>query len=317
MTMPGTITAPASFAGGDVESLRGRKAATLGQEKARLRKAATAFESLFMYQMLKAMRQTVGESALSKDSPMASGMGKDVFMDMFDMHLSRDMADSGTGSIADILYRSLEQVIEAEYGEGQEPVPIRPLDGGSEDRPPIPVKRHDLPVEQPGARPIKLGESPLLRPLRKNISLAPTPTGDPVLDRYGPLIDRAAEAHQVDSALVSAVIQAESSGNPKAVSPAGAKGLMQLMDTTAADLGVRKVFDPAENIDSGTRYLRQLLDRFGDTKLALAAYNAGPGTVERHRGVPPYPETEQYIEKVMDKYARYRSMKAEGIPKAR
>jgi soluble lytic murein transglycosylase-like protein len=99
---------------------------------------------------------------------------------------------------------------------------------------------------------------------------------------------------------VAAVIWAESSGDPNAVSTKGAKGLMQLMPETAKRLGVKRILDPGENIEGGTRYLRELLDAHGgDVRLALAAYNAGPQAVRRHRGVPPYRETELYVGRVI------------------
>ncbi len=94
-------------------------------------------------------------------------------------------------------------------------------------------------------------------------------------------------------------MQQESAGDPLAVSPAGARGLMQLMPGTADSLGVRDSFDPEQNLAGGVRYLRQLLDRFGgDERLALAAYNSGPGTVERYGDVPPYRETRDYVRRV-------------------
>jgi soluble lytic murein transglycosylase-like protein len=115
----------------------------------------------------------------------------------------------------------------------------------------------------------------------------------------------AASKYGVDPNLVAAVIWAESSGDPNAVSTRGAKGLMQLMPETAQSLGVKRVFDPGENVEGGTRYLRQLLDaQGGDVKLALAAYNAGPEAVRRHRGVPPYRETELYVGRVIRVYER-------------
>ena len=100
--------------------------------------------------------------------------------------------------------------------------------------------------------------------------------------------------------LVSAVIQAESGFNPRAVSRKGAQGLMQLMPTTAATLGVRNSFDPRQNIDGGVRHLRSLIDRFANNlPFALAAYNAGEKAVVQYRGVPPYPETQDYVTKVL------------------
>jgi soluble lytic murein transglycosylase-like protein len=115
-----------------------------------------------------------------------------------------------------------------------------------------------------------------------------------------PLVEMASKTYGVAKNLIKSVIGQESGSRHLAVSPAGAKGLMQLMDTTAADLGVRNVFNPRENVMAGTLYLKRMLDRFGgDEKLALAAYNAGPGAVERFGGVPPYAETRAYVEKVL------------------
>lgn len=122
------------------------------------------------------------------------------------------------------------------------------------------------------------------------------------------LVVRAAQAQRLDPALVRAVVQAESGFNPRAVSPAGAKGLMQLMDSTAQALGVRDPFDPVQNVAGGTRYLRQMLDLFGDERLALAAYNAGPGAVQRYGGVPPYAETQRYVATVLALRERYRAV---------
>lgn len=113
----------------------------------------------------------------------------------------------------------------------------------------------------------------------------------------------AARRHGLDPDLVVAVAGVESGFRPTAVSPKGAQGVMQLMPGTARDLGVTDPLDPAANVDGGTRYLRDLLARFdGDLSKALAAYNAGPGAVARHQGVPPYRETQDYVKKVLRRY---------------
>jgi soluble lytic murein transglycosylase-like protein len=104
---------------------------------------------------------------------------------------------------------------------------------------------------------------------------------------------------------VKAVIAAESSFDADAVSHAGAQGLMQLMPETARTLGVKDAFRPDENVDGGTRYLRKMIDRYGDWTRALAAYNAGPSAVDQYRGVPPYKETRDYVKRVLNYYRHY------------
>jgi soluble lytic murein transglycosylase-like protein len=118
---------------------------------------------------------------------------------------------------------------------------------------------------------------------------------------YDGFIDEQAAAHGVRPELIRGVIQAESNFNPRALSPKGAMGLMQLMPATAADLGVRDPFNALENIRGGIKYLRQLLNRYDSNEtLALAAYNAGPGAVDRHGvQVPPYQETQQYVKRIL------------------
>jgi soluble lytic murein transglycosylase len=123
--------------------------------------------------------------------------------------------------------------------------------------------------------------------------------------QYDGLIGLAARQHQVQPALVKAVIAAESNFDPWAVSHKGAQGLMQLMPGTAEALGVADPFQPEDNVDGGTRYLRALIERYGDLERALAAYNAGPSAVDRHRGVPPYAETRAYVQRVMTYYRHY------------
>jgi soluble lytic murein transglycosylase-like protein len=125
---------------------------------------------------------------------------------------------------------------------------------------------------------------------------------------YKAEIDAAAAKYGLDPALLRGLIRQESNFDPNAGSPAGAQGLCQLMPGTAAALGCTNVHDPAQNIDAGARYLRQQLDAFGgDVAKALAAYNAGPGAVQRYGGVPPYAETQNYVRQVQAYAAQYRS----------
>ena len=137
-------------------------------------------------------------------------------------------------------------------------------------------------------------------PATKASPALPATPDDTVSQTIHQAIERAAERYNVPSDLIQSVIRCESNFKPDAVSHAGAQGLMQLMPATANDLGVSDPFDIQQNIDGGTRYLRQMLDRFdGDVETALAAYNAGPGTVTRYGGIPPYRETQAYVQKVM------------------
>ena len=122
---------------------------------------------------------------------------------------------------------------------------------------------------------------------------------------YADLFSRAASRHGVDASLLAAMASQESGFNSSAVSPAGAQGLMQFMPATAAGLGVNPL-DPGSAIDGAARYLSSLTQQFGSTDLALAAYNAGPGTVSRYGGIPPYPETQNYVRSVLSKAEAYR-----------
>ena len=129
------------------------------------------------------------------------------------------------------------------------------------------------------------------------------PACDPIeADVVTPLIENAAKANELQVNLVHAVIEQESGFRPCAVSAKGAQGLMQLMPETAGELSVKDVFDPKENIAAGAKYLKQLLDKYkGDTKLALAAYNAGPSAVDAASGVPDIPETRDYVDAILKK----------------
>lgn len=124
---------------------------------------------------------------------------------------------------------------------------------------------------------------------------------------YDKLIAKFARHHDVEGALIKAVIHAESHFNPYATSPKGAAGLMQLMPATAHEYGVDNIYDPAQNLEAGILHLRYLLKRYRDTKLAVAAYNAGQSNVDRYNGVPPYKETRRYVRKVLKFSKIYRA----------
>jgi soluble lytic murein transglycosylase-like protein len=122
------------------------------------------------------------------------------------------------------------------------------------------------------------------------------------VEEFLPIIQETCSRHGVDPELVKALIQVESNYNHLAVSRKGAMGLMQLMPATASRYGVKSAFDPHENVDGGVRYLKDLLELFGDKQLALAAYNAGEGAVQRVNGIPDYVETQNYVRKVLALY---------------
>jgi soluble lytic murein transglycosylase len=154
-------------------------------------------------------------------------------------------------------------------------------------------RRHRLILRDPGPSPRRqLPSQPVPRPLSRPPYLAP-------------LIGQAARHTRLDPALIEAVVRVESGFDTAARSPKGAQGLMQLMPDTARRYGVADPFDPAQNLLGGARYLRDLLDRFSDLSLALAAYNAGEGAVERHgKAIPPYAETLAYVPRVLAHYTR-------------
>src|SRR5215218_5826571 len=140
---------------------------------------------------------------------------------------------------------------------------------------------------------------------------AATPSALPPGVPYGAEITAAAQRHGIDPALLAGLVRQESNFDPTAGSPAGARGHTQLMPGTAASLGVTDVTDPAQALEGGAKYLEQQLDAFGgDVTKALAAYNAGPGAVQRYGGVPPYAETQSYVKKVQAFAAAYRGTPA-------
>jgi len=157
----------------------------------------------------------------------------------------------------------------------------------------------DIPVEQ-----IDHFEKDLTPPTRP-VSAPPQLAGPAKPQNLDEVINNISSLHHLDPDLVNSVIRAESNFNSRAVSNKGAQGLMQLMPQTASQLGVKNAFDPSANVEGGTRYLRELLERYNfDVVKALAAYNAGPHRVERYHGVPPYYETQAYVARIVRDFNR-------------
>lgn len=208
----------------------------------------------------------------SEDSLFGNGLGAETYQSMFDAQLSEKIANDGGFGVGKLLFNELSARLHAtESQKNPQPVSLKKL------LMPPPKSFGEKPIEHTKA--------------------------------FHEIIKRAAGKYHLPIHLVYGVITQESNWNPNAVSKVGAKGLMQLMDETASDLGVKNPFDPGENIYAGAKYLRQQLDRFqGNVKLALAAYNAGPGNVEKYGGVPPFKETQDYVEKVLSHSRKYNQL---------
>jgi soluble lytic murein transglycosylase-like protein len=251
--------------------------------------------------MLKTMRKTIPKNPFADNQFLNNEAGQEIYTEMFDMELSRKVAAGGEGSMAQILFDSMEPLVEAAFADPAAGVPVEIKSLLGEKKVPLSLSRESLDIvdRRHSIRAVNASDVSIRGGRR-------TTPDDKISARFGREIRAAARRYKVDPVLIHSVIRAESNGNPKAVSRAGAKGLMQLMDSTARSYDAKDVFDPAQNINAGTKYLKHLMDRFGEEKLALAAYNAGPSNVVRHGGVPPFPETQAYVEKVMDSVSRAR-----------
>ncbi|NIA29234.1 MAG: transglycosylase SLT domain-containing protein [Actinobacteria bacterium] len=206
------------------------------------------------------------------DSLFGDGLGAQTYQSMFDSKLSEKIAQDGGFGVGRLLFNELSSRLHF-----------------SEDKKEM--------------QPVSLKK--LVMPPAKSFS------GKPIEQTkgYHEIIKQAAKKYRLPVHLLYGVIAQESNWDPRAVSQVGAKGLMQLMDATAADMGVRNPFDPAQNIHGGAKYLRQQLDQFqGNVELALAAYNAGPGNVEKYGGMPPFKETQDYVEKVLSHSRKYNQL---------
>lgn len=237
-------------------------------------KVAREFEALFTSMMMKSMRKTVFDNGFVPKS-----IGERIYTDLLDLEYSKIISNNASFGLAERIVKQIEStgdksgIMKALQGIGNQSWMIDP---------------RFIPEQ------VKL---PSVKSLSQRVA------------HWNAYIDEASSAFNVDRNLIAAVIAQESAGNPYAVSRAGAKGLMQLMDSTARDLGVKQVFNPQENIMAGTKYLDHLLKEFkGNETLALASYNAGPNAVKKYNGVPPYKETQNYIGRVLllrDKFRQH------------
>jgi Rod binding domain-containing protein len=233
----------------------------------RITTVAREFESLFSSMMLKAMRKTVGDNTL-----IPLSMGEKIYTEMLDDEYAKMIGDNGSLGLAGLIEKELRR------NEGT------PVSMGKTAPPSWMYEKGMLPSAVQSYQPITIDYAQVAQRVEK----------------WNGLITEISNEYAVDKNLVAAVVAQESAGNQYAVSRAGAKGLMQLMDTTARQMGVTDSFDPAGNIVGGVKYLRRLLDTFdGNVQLALAAYNAGPGAVDKYNGIPPYRETREYVASVL------------------
>lgn len=257
------------------------------EQKNEYAKAARGFESMFVSMMMKQMKESMLDDDHKEDGENMS-FGADTLSSYADMQFSDFVSRSGKGmGLADMIYKKMTG------GDS-----LRAI---SSELPTAPIPR-DNPVV-----PIQTGKAtPPPAIIKSNPNDTFSARVQDRLDQYEPIIAAASKKFNVPDSLIKAVITAESAGKHNAVSSVGAKGLMQLMDGTANGLGVKNSFDPADNIHGGTKYLRQMLDEFGGSiDKALAAYNAGPGNVKKHGGIPPFQETQAYVRKVKHYAERY------------
>jgi len=293
-------------------------------QKLRLQNAVKEFEAVLVGYMLKSMR-----SSIPREETSGNGFGADMLEGMFDIELARHISHSSSLGLGEMLYKRIT---------GEEmPRTETASDGGalrtsktstagpgasaqstdtSFPAQPAPARDTDttrVPDTARAAGSGTIADGPATTrqgglqgaSFRTGVSGIPSQPALPDtvrqrVENLSPIISDAAREHGVDAQLLKAVIATESAGRVTAQSSRNAKGLMQLIDSTAAAMGVRNVWDPRQNVRGGAKYLSQMLERFqGNVEHALASYNAGPGAVDKYQGVPPYKETQDYVDRVL------------------
>ncbi len=264
------------------------------KNKDELKEVSKNFEAMFVQMMLKAMRKTIPKSSFS-----LQGLENDIYTSMLDEKISDNVAKRGTIGISDFIYNQMGRMLHQKDSVPLHNSRLKPLKK-SDKLIPLGKEGKLIPLEKESKK-IPLKETDIKIPLKKEGVLQKR------INSYDLIINEAAKKNNIDPSLIKAVIAQESSGRENAVSSSGAKGLMQLKDITAREVGVNDVFNPAENIHGGTEYLKKMLDNNnGDVTLALASYNAGPGNVRRFGGIPPFKETRDYIGKVLGFYEMFK-----------
>lgn len=240
--------------------------------KAKLQKAAKDFEAIFVNYLLQSMRKTVQKE--DGEGEGDGGFGGEMMLAMFDQELSKNISNKSSLGFGEMLYKKMT----------------------GESLPKETVKREIVRAIAPEQKTAVASVAAMV-PAKKGKST----TVRTAVEKYDDIVNRAAAKYDLDTSLIKAVIASESAGNPHALSSSNAKGLMQLIDSTATMVGVKNIWDPEQNIHGGAKYLKHLMDKFdGDVKLAVASYNAGPAKIEKTRKIPAIPETQQYVRRVMN-----------------
>jgi Rod binding domain-containing protein len=244
-------------------------------KRQKIEKVAEDFETIFVKMMFEKMNQTLDESFFG------SSTGFHIYQGMFEEKFSEFVTQNDSLGIKEQIRNYMLENLSANG------VNIKQIESAVEE-----LDMNFEHMEKKAQNKINVHASQVRARMRSP-------------ENFSPIIKKASEIYEVPEKLITAVIRAESAGNPNAVSKAGAKGLMQLMDRTADSLGVKNSFDPKENILGGTKYLKKLLNQFdGEIEMALAAYNAGPSRVRKYNGIPPFKETQNYVNKIMNEIRR-------------